>query len=211
ADPVAVDARRAAVPALAPLVAKEPGVRVPRAVDGFEIAVRGIVGQQISVAGSLTVLARLTAAAAALAGDTDADAPAAGGRLPDADLRPFPTPEQVLALSDEAFPMPARRRETIRALAAAIVAGELDLDAGADRADAAAGLRARPGIGDWTADYIAVRALGDPDAFLPTDLGARRGAAAVGLPTDPAALAAHAVRHWSPWRAYALIRLWRQA
>ncbi|HLV57594.1 MAG TPA: AlkA N-terminal domain-containing protein [Natronosporangium sp.] len=211
ADPVAVDARLAADPALAPLVAKEPGVRVPRAVDGFEIAVRGIVGQQISVAGSLTVLARLTAAAAALAGDTDADAPAAGGRLPDADLRPFPTPEQVLALSDEAFPMPARRRETIRALAAAIVAGELDLDAGADRADAAARLRALPGIGDWTADYIAVRALGDPDAFLPTDLGARRGAAAVGLPTDPAALAAHAVRHWSPWRAYALIRLWRQA
>ena len=212
ADPVAVDSRLAADPALAPLVAKEPGVRVPRAVDGFEMAVRGVVGQQISVAGARTILARLCAMAGQpVVPVPPADTGAAGGPRPEAGLRPFPTPEEVLALPDDAFPMPALRRETIRALAEAVSSGELDLDAGADRAETAARLRALPGIGDWTADYIAVRALGDPDAFLPTDLGARRGAAAVGLPTDPAALAAHAARHWSPWRAYALIRLWRLA
>jgi AraC family transcriptional regulator of adaptative response / DNA-3-methyladenine glycosylase II len=72
-------------------------------------------------------------------------------------------------------------------------------------------LRSISGIGDWTAGYVALRALGEPDAFLPTDLGVRRGAAALGLPDDPAALAAHADRHWAPWRSYALIRLWRYA
>jgi AraC family transcriptional regulator of adaptative response / DNA-3-methyladenine glycosylase II len=191
ADPVAVDAALAADPALTPAIAKEPGVRVPRAVDGFETAVRAIVGQQVSVAGARTVLARLL--------------PAGNG-----DLRPFPGPAEVLALPDEAFAMPARRRQTIRSVAAAVDAGELDLDPGADRTETAARLRAVPGIGDWTADYIALRALGEPDAFLPTDLGVRRGAAALGLPDDPAALAAHADR-WAPWRSYALIRLWRYA
>jgi AraC family transcriptional regulator of adaptative response / DNA-3-methyladenine glycosylase II len=107
--------------------------------------------------------------------------------------------------------MPLRRRQTIRAVASAIAAGELDLDPGADRAETAARLRAISGIGDWTADYVALRALGEPDAFLPTDLGVRRGAAALGLPDDPARLAAHAARHWAPWRSYALIRLWRHA
>jgi AraC family transcriptional regulator of adaptative response / DNA-3-methyladenine glycosylase II len=193
ADPVAVDAALAADPALAPAIAKEPGVRVPRAVDGFEIAVRAIVGQQVSVAGARTVLARLQTTPM------------------DGELRPFPAPAEVLALPDEAFPMPARRRQTIRSVAAAVDAGELDLDPGADRTETAARLRAIPGIGDWTADYIALRALGEPDAFLPTDLGVRRGAAALGLPDHPAALAAHAERHWAPWRSYALIRLWRYA
>jgi AraC family transcriptional regulator of adaptative response / DNA-3-methyladenine glycosylase II len=117
----------------------------------------------------------------------------------------------VLALPDGAFAMPARRRGTIRALAEAVAAGELDLDPGADRAGTAARLAAVPGIGAWTADYIALRALGDPDVFLPTDLGARRGAVALGLPGDAVTLAAHAREHWAPWRSYALIRLWRQA
>jgi AraC family transcriptional regulator of adaptative response / DNA-3-methyladenine glycosylase II len=123
----------------------------------------------------------------------------------------FPGPAAVLELPDEAFAMPARRRQTIRSLAGAAAAGELDLDPGADRAQTAARLRAIGGIGDWTADYIALRALGEPDAFLPTDLGVRRGAAALGVPDDPAALAAHAAQHWAPWRSYALIRLWRHA
>ncbi|MFI5906662.1 AlkA N-terminal domain-containing protein [Dactylosporangium sp. NPDC051541] len=186
ADPAAVDAVLGADPALAPMVRKEEGVRVPRATDGFEIAVRAVVGQQISVAAARTVLRKLIAADAGL----------------------FPTAEELLALPDEAFSMPEARRRTLRGLAAAVAAGELDLDGGGDRDETVARLKALPGIGDWTAQYTAMRALGDPDAFLPTDLGVLRGAKAAGLPDTPKALAAHAER-WRPWRSYAAIRLWR--
>jgi AraC family transcriptional regulator of adaptative response / DNA-3-methyladenine glycosylase II len=186
ADPEAVDATLAADPALAVAVAKEPGVRVPRAVDGFEMAVRAVVGQQISVPAARKVLARL------VTGST------------------FPTAAELLDLPDEAFGMPAARRETVRGLARAVVDGRLDLDSGADRKEQAAALVALPGVGSWTAGYVAMRAAGDPDAFLPTDLGVRRGAAALGLPADPKTLEAHADR-WRPWRSYALIRLWRNA
>jgi AraC family transcriptional regulator of adaptative response / DNA-3-methyladenine glycosylase II len=106
--------------------------------------------------------------------------------------------------------MPAARRRTIRALATAVVCGEVTLDPGVDRAETEKQLRALPGIGDWTAGYIALRALGDPDVFLPTDLGALRGARTLGLPADPVELAGYAAR-WRPWRSYALIRLWRRA
>jgi AraC family transcriptional regulator of adaptative response / DNA-3-methyladenine glycosylase II len=106
--------------------------------------------------------------------------------------------------------MPAARRRTIRALAEAVATGELLLDGGSDRAETEARLLALPGVGSWTASYLALRALGDPDVFLPTDLGVRRGAAALGLPDDPTALAEHA-RRWRPWRSYAVIRLWRHA
>ncbi len=198
ADPVAVDAVLAADPVLAAHVSTEPGIRVPRTVDGFETAVRAVVGQQISVAGARTVLARLVAGAGGPAGPADEPAP-------------FPHAPAVAALPDHALTMPARRRATVRALAAAVAAGDLDLSPGADRADAGARLRAVPGIGDWTADYIAMRALGHPDTFLPTDLGARRGAAALGLTDRPDTLVRHAYRHWAPWRSYALIRLWRRA
>jgi len=194
ADPIAIDAVLAADPALEESVRKEPGVRVPRAVDGFEIAVRAIVGQQISVAGARTVLRKLADAA----------------RHPD-ESAGFPTAEQIAEAPDEAFAMPTRRRDTIRGLARAVAGGELILDAGADREETEAALVALPGIGPWTAQYVALRALGDPDVFLPTDLGVRRGAAALGLPTDPVALADHAAAHWAPWRSYATIRLWRHA
>lgn len=232
ADPVAVDAALAADRALAAGVAADPGVRVPRAVDGFEIAVRAIVGQQVSVAGARTVLARLmtaapprdrSAAAAPAPRDPDGVDHEVSARhtarhaeeLHDqrdgATLVAFPGPAEILALPDPAFRMPARRRETIRALAAAVAGRELELDPGVDREETAARLRAISGIGGWTAGYVALRALGEPDAFLPTDLGVRRGAAALGLPDDPATLAAHADKHWAPWRSYALIRLWRYA
>ena len=186
ADPVAVDGTLGQDPVLAPLVAKEPGVRVPRAVDGFEVAVRAIVGQQVSVAGARTVLGRLV--------------PPGGG--------PFPHAATVAELPDGAFTMPAARRATIRALAGAVAAGELVLDEGADRAETEAALRAIPGIGAWTASYVAMRALGDPDVFLPTDLAVRRAAGRLGLPSEPAALDEHAQR-WRPWRSYAVLRLWR--
>ncbi|WP_173057934.1 AlkA N-terminal domain-containing protein [Phytohabitans houttuyneae] len=188
ADPVAVDTALAEDEALAPIVAKEPGVRVPRSVDSFEMAVRAIVGQQISVAAARKVLTNLVPPGQAL----------------------FPGPEEVLALPDEAFKMPSARRATIRALASAIAGGELDLDPGADREEAVRNLTRLPGIGSWTAGYVAMRGIGDPDSFLPTDLGVRRGAKALGLPDDPKALDAHAAR-WAPWRSYALIRLWRHA
>ncbi|MBO4208517.1 DNA-3-methyladenine glycosylase 2 family protein, partial [Micromonospora echinofusca] len=125
-------------------------------------------------------------------------------------LRAFPTPEEILALPDEAYRMPTARRETIRALARAVVDDGLDLDQGADRASTVRALTALPGIGAWTAGYLAMRALGDPDVFLPTDVAVHRGAAALGLPTTPAALDAYATR-WRPWRSYAVIRLWRRA
>ena len=113
-------------------------------------------------------------------------------------------------LPDSAFGMPAARRETIQALAALVADGKIDLEPGADREEAVARLQEVPGIGAWTAGYVAMRAIGDPDVFLPTDLAVRRGAAALGLPSTPSALEAHAER-WRPWRSYALIRLWRAA
>ncbi|PWU49556.1 AraC family transcriptional regulator, partial [Micromonospora sp. S4605] len=116
----------------------------------------------------------------------------------------------VAGLADGAFGMPAGRRETIRALARAVAGGELDLDPGGDREEAVRRLLALPGIGPWTAGYVAMRALGDPDVLLPTDLAVRRGAAALGLPSDPKTLDAYAER-WRPWRSYAVIRLWRAA
>ncbi|WP_229075670.1 AlkA N-terminal domain-containing protein [Actinoplanes sp. DH11] len=204
ADPVAVDAMLGMDPALAEAVRREPGVRVPRAVDGFEMAVRAVVGQQVTVAGARTTLGRILRAA---------QAPADLTGLPPANTLPltgFPPANTLAALPDEAFGMPATRRATLRALAEAVAAGTLDLEPGTDRAETTARLTALPGIGPWTAGYIAMRAVGDPDVFLETDLAARRGAAALGLPDTPKALSKHAER-WRPWRSYALIRLWRAA
>jgi AraC family transcriptional regulator of adaptative response / DNA-3-methyladenine glycosylase II len=201
ADPQAVDAALAADPALAADVAAAPGVRLPRAVDGFELAVRAIVGQQVSVAAARTVLAKLVAALG-----TAGPSPVQDKGL----SLLFPDAAAVAEAPDGAFGMPASRRRTIRALAAAVAGGDLMLDDGADRAETGRKLLELPGVGPWTAGYTALRALGDPDTFLPTDLGVRRGAASLGLPSGPAALADHAAA-WRPWRSYALIRLWRHA
>jgi AraC family transcriptional regulator, regulatory protein of adaptative response / DNA-3-methyladenine glycosylase II len=187
ADPDAVDATLGADVALSATIKAEPGVRVPRSVDGFEMAMRAIVGQQVSVSSARTTLTRIVKAAG---------------------LTAFPPAAVVAELPDSAFGMPAARRQTIRQLAEAVAAGKIDLEPGADRAESVARLTELPGIGAWTAGYVAMRAIGDPDVFLPTDLAVRRGAAALGLPTTPKALAAHA-EAWRPWRSYALIRLWR--
>jgi AraC family transcriptional regulator of adaptative response / DNA-3-methyladenine glycosylase II len=202
ADPDAVDATLGEDPALAAMVAAEPGVRVPRSVDGFEIAVRAIVGQQVSVAGARTTLGRLVRASS-----SSSEAPAFSG-APESSLVAFPSAAVVADLPDKAFGMPVARRETIRALASLVADGKIDLEPGADREETVAHLREVPGIGAWTAGYVAMRAIGDPDVFLPTDVAVRRGAAAVGLPSTPSALQTHAER-WRPWRSYALIRLWR--
>ncbi|QOC90415.1 DNA-3-methyladenine glycosylase 2 family protein [Micromonospora craniellae] len=234
ADPVAVDQTLGADPALAEAVAAEPGIRVPRAVDGFETAVRAIATQQVSLASARTTLTRLLAAIP--------DAPPADDRVSPGDrvspagavspgdragagdgdrgtdrlrdrpgwLRGFPTAEEVLRVPDAGFRMPVGRRETIRRVARAVVDGGLDLAPGGDRQETTRRLAATAGIGPWTTGYLAMRVLGDPDAFLPTDLAVRRGAAALGLPDDPTTLDAYAAA-WRPWRSYAVIRLWRAA
>ncbi|MEU4714295.1 AlkA N-terminal domain-containing protein [Micromonospora purpureochromogenes] len=216
ADPQAIDETLAADPALAAAVAAEPGIRLPRAVDGFEAALRAVVGQQVSVRSARTTLTRLLTAAPIPQPtvdhevDGDLDLQNHGQPLDRPGLRGFLRAEEVAGLPDSAFGMPAGRRETVRALARAVASGEIDLDPGGDREEVVRRLTAVPGIGPWTAGYVAMRALGDPDVLLPTDLAVRRGAAALGLPTDPKTLDTHAER-WRPWRSYAVIRLWRAA
>ncbi|RIV38568.1 AlkA N-terminal domain-containing protein [Micromonospora radicis] len=199
ADPVAVDQTLGADPALAAVVAAEPGVRVPHAVDGFEMAVRAIATQQVSLAAARTTLTHLLAATG-----PHPTAPTVGAGA----LRGFPSAEEVLALPDGALRMPATRRETIRRVARAVADGELDLGPGGDREQNARRLTAIPGVGPWTAGYLAMRALGDPDVLLATDLAVRRGAAALGLPDTAKTLDSYAAG-WRPWRSYAVVRLWR--
>ncbi|MBM0279924.1 helix-turn-helix domain-containing protein [Micromonospora sp. STR1s_6] len=223
ADPAAIDATLAADPALAPAVAAEPGIRVPRAVDGFELAVRAVIGQQISVSSAKTTLTRLLTTATTTATATatvdhevmTTDSGVSGQQLHDQQggsgaLRGFLRPAELLALPDSGFPMPLARRETLRGLARAVSDGVVDLAPGGDRAETVRRLLALPGIGPWTANYLAMRALGDPDVLLGTDLAVRRGAAALGLPDTPTTLDGYAER-WRPWRSYATIRLWRAA
>ncbi|MEO3773675.1 AlkA N-terminal domain-containing protein [Micromonospora sp. B9E7] len=224
ADPTAIDATLAADPALAPAVAAEPGIRVPRAVDGFEMAVRAIVGQQISVTAAQKALTRLLAAQDPVDHEVDeADGDRTPGQPHDqrgkagrggaagaGGLRGFLSAEELLGLPDSGFGMPSARRETLRGLARAVVDGSVDLVAGVDREEAVRRLLALPGIGPWTANYLAMRALGDPDILLSTDLAVRRGAAALGLPDTQKTLDGYAER-WRPWRSYATIRLWRAA
>jgi AraC family transcriptional regulator of adaptative response / DNA-3-methyladenine glycosylase II len=199
ADPVGIAAALRADPALAPSVAAAPGIRLPGAVDGPEIVIRALLGQQVSVAAARTAAARLTA----LAGDPVTDA---GDGL----TRLFPSPQAIAELGLERIGGPRRRAAAIAAVAAELASGELVVDAGRRTAELTADLVARPGIGRWTAGYIAMRVLGDPDVLLDCDLVLRRGAAALGLPDDPAALLRHAER-WRPFRSYAGLHLWRNA
>ncbi|WBB49216.1 helix-turn-helix domain-containing protein [Verrucosispora sp. WMMA2044] len=214
ADPVAVDQTLAADPALAAPVAAEPGVRVPRAVDGFEMAVRAIATQQVSLASARTTLTHLLDHTGTVDQGVSVPESVSGRREvlgpPDGSLRGFATAAEVLGVPDSGFRMPGGRRETIRAVARAVAAGELDLEPGGDREETVRRLTAIPGVGAWTAGYLAMRALGDPDTFLPTDLAVRRGAAALGLTDNPKTLDEYAGR-WRPWRSYAVIRLWRSA
>ncbi|RAO36103.1 DNA-3-methyladenine glycosylase II [Micromonospora saelicesensis] len=217
ADPAAIDATLAADPALAPVVTAEPGIRVPRAVDGFEQAVRAIIGQQVSVTSARTTLTRLLTAHARVDHEVIATEDGVPGQqLHDQrdgspeELRGFLSAEDLLALPDSGFGMPVGRREALRGLARAVVDGSVDLAAGVDREEAARRLLALPGIGPWTANYLAMRAFGDPDILLSSDLAVRRGAAALGLPDTPPTLDRYAER-WRPWRSYATIRLWRAA
>jgi AraC family transcriptional regulator of adaptative response / DNA-3-methyladenine glycosylase II len=194
ADPQAVDAALSEDPALAPLVAKAPGRRVPRTVDEAEMALRAVLGQQVSTAAARTLTARLVTAQ----GDEIVDS--AGGLT-----HLFPTATQLLEVDPSTLAMPKSRRDTLLRLAEEL-AGPLELGPGADWAEVRSRLAALKGIGLWTVETVAMRALGDPDAFLPTDLGVATLAPLAGLPTG-SALVAHAER-WRPWRAYAVQHLW---
>lgn len=198
-DPAAVDADLAQDPRLRPLVAAHPGRRIPGSVDAAELAVRAVIGQQISVAGARTVAGHLVSAC----NTAFAPGPGGGGHR----LRLFASPDEILSADDAAFRMPASRRRALRALAEALAAGRLDLRVGADPAEVAASLLATPGVGPWTVAYVRMRGLGDPDAFLPSDLGVRR---ALGRPGHPAGIAdaTRAAARWRPWRAYATVHLW---
>ena len=196
ADPTAVDELLAADPVLAPLVAERPGLRIPGAVDGAEIAVRAVIGQQISVAGARTMTGELVARL--------------GKPLtaPDGGLTHlFPDPGTVAEADPSSLGLPAGRGRAVVGLARALDAGALELDPGADRETAGRRLIDQPGIGQWTAGYVAMRALGDPDVFLESDAGTRRACPPLGLPPAPGPLLRHAER-WRPWRSYALQHLW---
>jgi len=196
ADPVAIGAQLREDPLLAPLIDKAPGRRVPRTVDAAELAVRAVIGQQVSTAAARTHGARL----AQRLGEP-VDDPVGGL------TRLFPD-MAVLADTDmAALAMPTVRRESVAALARSVASGALDLGAGADWHLARSVLATVPGVGPWTIELVAMRGLGDPDAFTPTDLGVRRAAASLGLPASPAALTRRAER-WRPWRAYAVQYLW---
>jgi AraC family transcriptional regulator of adaptative response / DNA-3-methyladenine glycosylase II len=196
ADAAEADALLAQDPALAPLVAAAPGVRVPGSPDPPELAVRAVIGQQISVAAARTQ-------AAVLARGLGRPLPAPDGTLTHA----FPSPEALAEAPDAVLRMPRARQRTIRILAGELAGGDLDVAPGADVQEVRAALLALPGVGPWTAEYVAMRAAGDPDAFPASDLGLLRGAATLGLPSEPRGLAAHAER-WRPFRSYGAQRLW---
>ncbi|WP_328224774.1 AlkA N-terminal domain-containing protein [Streptomyces sp. NBC_00310] len=196
ADPVAVDEQLRTDPVLAPLVDKAPGRRVPRTVDEAEFAVRAVLGQQVSTAAARTHAARLVVAHGEPVDDPE------GGLT-----HLFPSPEALAAVDPETLAMPRTRRTTFTTLVRQLTDGHLHVGVDSDWAETRARLLALPGFGPWTVDVIAMRALGDPDAFLAGDLGIRRAAQELGLPSTPAALTARAAA-WRPWRAYAVQYLW---
>ncbi|HEX5406930.1 MAG TPA: AlkA N-terminal domain-containing protein, partial [Pseudonocardiaceae bacterium] len=187
ADPSAVDTLLGADPVLGGLVAKRPGLRAPGAVDGFEMAVRAVVGQQISVSGARTLLGRIAAEH--------------GPRVFE-DWRLFPSAEEFTGIDPTSLPMPRARARTLLALAQACVDGSLRLDPGVDREQERGSLLALPGIGPWTADYVRMRAMNDPDVLLATDLGVRKSAERLGVDL------AGGRPEWAPWRSYVTHHLW---
>ncbi|MFF8641169.1 AlkA N-terminal domain-containing protein [Streptomyces sp. NPDC015345] len=196
ADPAAVDGQLRDDPVLAPLVDKAPGRRVPRTVDEAEFAVRAVLGQQVSTAAARTHAARLVTAHGTPVKDPE------GGLT-----HLFPSPQSLAALDPEALALPRSRRATLTTLVRHLADGSLRLGVESGWEEARARLTELPGFGPWTVEVIAMRALGDPDAFLPSDLGIRRTARELGLPHTPAALTARAAA-WRPWRAYAVQYLW---
>ncbi|WP_407937137.1 AlkA N-terminal domain-containing protein [Kineosporia babensis] len=196
ADPVAVDEQLSRDEVLAPLVAKNPGRRVPRIAEPEQFAIRAVLGQQVSTAAARTHAARLVQAHGRPIEDP-------GGGL----THLFPTSQDLAGLDPETLAMPHTRRQTLLGLIDALNAGDLDLSIGGDWNATREQLYALPGFGPWTVESIAMRALGDPDAFIPGDLGIRQATRRLGLPDKVGPLTARS-EAWQPWRAYAVQYLW---
>jgi AraC family transcriptional regulator of adaptative response / DNA-3-methyladenine glycosylase II len=188
ADSFAIDEALSADATLAPLVASVPGIRLPGSLDAEETLFRTLIGQQISVAAARTVLGRLTAELG-----TDGL---------------FPTATQLAERGTEVLRGPASRIRTVVGVAEALASGELSLDVSTPVDEFEAALVRLPGVGPWTAGYLAMRVLGNPDVLLTSDLVILQSAAALGLPGTARGLAAHGER-WAPWRSYAALHLWR--
>jgi AraC family transcriptional regulator of adaptative response / DNA-3-methyladenine glycosylase II len=192
ADPCAVDELLASDPLMAPSVLATPGIRVPGSVDGPEIVLRALIGQQISVAAARTTLSRLT---------SSLGEPLA---LPDGSLTTlFPTAAAIAEHGFEVLTGPRKRIDTIVAVSSAIASGDLDVHVGADPDLLAAKLESFAGIGPWTSSYVRMRVLGAPDILLPGDVALRNGAANLGIDLDTQSTA------WRPWRSYAGMHLWK--
>jgi AraC family transcriptional regulator of adaptative response / DNA-3-methyladenine glycosylase II len=185
---------------LSTLVHSNPGLRVPGAWDGFEIAVRAILGQQVSVKAASTMAGRLVQAF--------------GERLPQSDeaglTSLFPSPDRLSDADLTEVGLTRQRARSIQALARAVKDGELSFKTSASLDGAIERLTALPGIGAWTAHYIAMRALREPDAFPAGDLGLRRAISADGLSTWSEKELIERSESWRPWRAYAAMHLWNR-
>lgn len=197
ADSATISSHLASDPLLAESVTLSPGSRVPGAWDGFEIAVRAVLGQQVTVKGAATLCARLVEAY----GEPVETGDSALTRL-------FPAPE-VLASADFAeVGLTKTRERTLRELSRAVVDGSLSFDLNVPHEEFLRSMTDLPGIGDWTAHYVAMRARHDRDAFPASDLVLRKAAAQGGTPISERALLRLAER-WRPYRAYAAMHLWR--
>jgi AraC family transcriptional regulator, regulatory protein of adaptative response / DNA-3-methyladenine glycosylase II len=196
AAPEAIDSALVTDPLLAPLVKARPGLRVPGTIDGFELTVRAILGQQVSVAGARTLAARLVSAF----GEPLA--------RPQGTLTHFfPTPCALAHTDLQGLGLTNSRITALQAFSSTVVEERLALDPTADREQTITRLLQIPGIGPWTTSYIAMRALGDPDAFPATDLGLRRAFEQLGQSSNAINIEKHA-ELWRPWRAYSALHLW---
>ena len=200
ADPDQIGAHLSQDPSLAPLVAARPGLRVPGAWDGFELAMRAICGQQITVPAATKLLGKLVQAHGTELAVSVQDAEGLS--------HVFPSPKAIASADPAGFAMPGARARALIALAEAITADPMIFSRRASLEQAIAKLRALPGIGEWTAQYIAMRELREPDAFPAADVGLLRAMAdASGRRPTPEQLLARA-EAWRPWRAYAALHLW---
>ncbi len=196
ADPLSVVEVLSKDRRLSSVVKKHPGLRAPGAVDGTELAIQAVLGQQVSLAAARTLASRLVTAH----GDVI--------KIADPTLTHLFPHAAAIAEADLArLGVPATRRATVRGLARAVASGTLALDPGADRNETYQQLLQVPGIGDWTAGYIVMRALGDPDTFLASDLGIKKAGVRLGIGSNPRAISEHAAA-WRPWRSYATHQLW---
>jgi AraC family transcriptional regulator of adaptative response / DNA-3-methyladenine glycosylase II len=214
ADPYAVDSVLSRDGRLAAQVVRVPGIRVPGALDAGEMLMRAIIGQQVTISAARTQLTRLVDALgdelpASIAPPRDDDAAHAGDAAVDTPRpRLFPTSAAIADHAHEILRGPAARTDTVRRVAAALADGSLAIDLSDTRDDLTARLTAIRGIGDWTADYVAMRVLGHPDVFVRGDVAIRSGARALGFSADKTALASDSAA-FAPWRSYLSMHLWR--